>query len=115
MIAIQEEKDLLGVKVYAEFTLADYKEFEQAVIRELESVNKIKLLLDLINMSKFTVDVAWEDIKFTRAHAHDFARIAVVTDDQWVSWSSWLGTAFTDADVEFFEDAATASSWIHTG
>jgi hypothetical protein len=102
MIAIEEEKDLLNVNVYAEFTLADYKEFEQAVIREL-------------NMSKFTVDVAWEDIKFTRAHAHDFARIAVVTDDQWVSWSSWLGTAFTDADVEFFKDAATASGWIHTG
>lgn len=115
MIAIQEEKYRLSVNVYAKFALADYKEFERAVIRELESVNKIKLLLDRTNMSKFTVDVAWEDIKFTRAHAYDFARIAIVTDDQWVSWSSWLGTAFTDADVEFFENTATASSWIHTG
>ena len=115
MIAIEVEKGLLNVNVYAEFTLADYQELEQAVISELESVSKIKLLIDLTNMVKFTVDVAWEDIKFTRAHSHDFARIAVVTDDQWASWSSWLGTAFTDAEVEFFEDAATASSWIHTG
>ena len=75
MIAIEEAKGLLNVNVYAEFTLTDYKEFEQAVIREHESASKIKLLLDLTNMSKFTVDVAWEDIKFTRAHAHDFARI----------------------------------------
>lgn len=115
MIAIEEKKGLLKVNVYAEFTLADYTEFEQAVLHELESVSKIKLLLDLTNMVKFTVDVAWEDIKFTRAHAHDFARIAVVTDNQWMSWSSWLGTAFTDAEVEFFEDAATASKWIRAG
>lgn len=114
MIIIEEENDLLKATVYAEFTLADYQEFEQAVTHELETVPKIKLLLDLTNMARFTVDVAWEDIKFTKAHAHDFERIAVVAKDQWLSWASWLGTAFTDAQTEFFEDVHAANAWMHT-
>lgn len=113
MIAIENEQDLVKATVYAEFTLADYKEFEDAITRELESVPKIKLLLDLTNMAGFTVDVAWEDIKFTKSHSHDFERIAVVTTNQWVSWASWLGTTFTDAEVQFFEDADAANTWIH--
>ncbi|MFQ6021999.1 MAG: STAS/SEC14 domain-containing protein [Acidiferrobacterales bacterium] len=113
MIAIENEQDLVKATVYAEFTLADYKEFEDAITRELESVPKIKLLLDLTNMAGFTVDVAWEDIKFTKSHSHDFERIAVVTTNQWVSWASWLGTTFTDAEVQFFEDADAANAWIH--
>lgn len=113
VIAIEEEKDLLKATVFGEFTLTDYQEFERAVTHELESVPKIKLLMDLSEMVGFTVDVAWEDIKFTRAHAHDFERIAVVTRNQWLSWSGWLGTAFTDAEVQFFEDPAVAKLWLH--
>lgn len=113
MIVIEEDKDLLKLTLYAEFTLADYKEFEEAVTRELQTVPKIKLLVDLTNMAGFTLDVAWEDIKFTKAHSHDFERIAVVTKDRWASWASWLGTTFTDAQVEFFEDTDAANAWIH--
>lgn len=116
MIAIQEQRDLLKVNVYAEFTLADYEEFERAVTSELETRPNVKLLLDLSQMAGFTLDVAWEDIKFTRAHAHDFERIAVVVaKDEWVSWAGWLATAFTDAEVQLFEEAAAAARWLQGG
>jgi len=36
-------------------------------------------------MADFTVDMAWEEIKFSRQHAGDFRRIAVLTDSQWVA------------------------------
>ncbi len=78
MIVIEEQNDLLKATVYAELSLADFREFETAVQRELKQAPKIKLLLDLSNMSGYTLDVAWEDVRFTRAHAHDFRRIAVV-------------------------------------
>lgn len=115
MIVIEEKKDLLKATVYAEFTLADYQEFERAVTHGLAHVPKINVIIDLTNMARFTVDVAWEDIKFTRAHAHDFERIGVVTGNQWISWSGWLGTAFTDAEVQFFENPGEADSWVHGG
>ncbi|MHB8667611.1 MAG: SpoIIAA family protein [Burkholderiales bacterium] len=113
MIVIEEDKDLLKASVYAEFALADFREFEAGVNNELRRTPKIKLLLDLTNMSGYTLDVMWEDLKFTREHAHDFKRIAVVTGSQWVSWLGWLPAAFTDAEIERFEDAAAANNWLH--
>ena len=111
MIVIQEEKGLLKANIYAEFTLADYREIEQAIGKKLKAHRKLNLLLDLRNMAGFTLDVVWEDIKFTRSHPHDFARVAVITDDQWTQWLGWLGTAFTDADTETFSDPAAAEAW----
>jgi len=112
MTVIEEEADLLKIHVYGELTLADYREFEQAVTRELKAAPKIELLFDLSNMTGFSVDVAWEDIRFTRAHAHDFQRIAVVSDTQWVSWLGWVNAAFTDAEVEIFDSAVAAEEWL---
>ena len=90
MIVTEEQSDRLKVHVYGELTLADYRELEKAVTGGLKTVPKVRLLMDLAKMSGFTVDVAWEDIRFTRAHAHDFRRIAVVTDNQWLGWIGWL-------------------------
>lgn len=112
MIVIEERTDLLKVHVYGELALADYREFETAVGSGLKTAPKVRLLLDLTQMSGFTLDVAWEDIRFTRAHAHDFRRIAVVTDSQWLTWIGWLSAAFTDAEVETFEEPADAEHWL---
>ena len=112
MIVVEEDKDLLKVSVYAELSISDFREFEAAVNNELRHAPKIKLLLNLTNMSGYTVDVMWEDIKFTRTHAHDFKRIAVVTNRMWVTWLGWLPTAFTDAEIKQFEDAAGADAWL---
>ncbi len=59
-------------------------------------------------MAGFTLDVAWEEIKFSRKHAHDFGRIAVLTDDQWMTWSAWLSQLFVEADVVVFNDEPSA-------
>src|SRR4030065_444045 len=75
MIVVNEKNDLLEMHVYGELTLADYRGFEEAVGRELKTAPKVKLLLDLAQMTGYTLDVAWEEIKFTRSHAHDFRRI----------------------------------------
>ena len=112
MIVIEEQNDLLKATVYAELSLADFREFETAVQRELKQAPKIKLLLDLTKMSGYTVDVAWEDLHFTRAHAHDFRRIAVVTGSVWATWLGWLPSAFTDAEIKHFEDTTTADAWL---
>lgn len=114
MIAIEQENSLLSVNVYGEMTLSDYKELEQAIIDTHKQAPRIKLLLDMTKMSGFTVDVAWEDIKFIGAHRQDFGRIAVVTDDQWLTWLSWLNGAFTDAEIEIFDSHEAAADWVHT-
>jgi len=113
MIVVSEKKDLLEVHVYGELTLSDYRSFEEAVSRELKTAPKIKLLLDLTQMTGYTLDVAWEEIKFTRAHAHDFKRIAIVSDTQLVSWLSWVSAAFSDAETSIFDNRDAAIAWLN--
>lgn len=113
MIVVNENKDLLEMHVYGELTLADYREFETAVGREIKQAPKIKLLLDFANMAGYTLDVAWEEIKFTRAHAHDFKRIAVVSAGQPASWLSWVSAAFSDAETRVFDSSEAAFAWLN--
>lgn len=112
MIAIEEDKDTVKMSIFGELTLADYRQLEQAVTRELKTSPKVKMLIDVRGMTGFTLDVGWEEIKFSRAHAHDFRRIAVITTAQWGDWLSWVTAAFTDAEVTLFEDPQAAEFWL---
>ena len=112
MIAIDHRGKLVTVTVLGEFVLADYKEFEDMVRATLAPGGKVSLLIDLRQMAGFTVDVAWEDIKYTRSHPNDFDKIAVVTRSEWIIWSAWLSQMFTNADVQVFDDDTEARGWL---
>ncbi|WP_300454942.1 STAS/SEC14 domain-containing protein [Accumulibacter sp.] len=112
MIVIEEQPKRVEVTVYAEFALADYQEFENAVNYAIQFEGPVDLFFDLREMADFTLDVAWEDIVFARAHANDFRRIAVLTHSQWVAWSAWLAQIFVRAEMQIFDDEAEARSWL---
>ncbi len=115
MIVTDHHDKLLTVTVFGEFTLADFQEFEDMVRDMAPSEATLKLFFDLRQMADFTVDVAWEEIKFSRQHPHDFGRIAVLTDSQWVAWSTWLTKIFVDAELSVFTDEAEARTWLEAG
>ncbi|MEF8752925.1 MAG: STAS/SEC14 domain-containing protein [Accumulibacter sp.] len=112
MIVIEHQPKRVEVTVYAEFTLADYKEFESVVNDAIRFEGPVDLLFDLREMADFTLDVAWEDIVFARAHANDFSRIAVLTDSQWVAWSAWLSQIFVRAEMRIFAEETEARAWL---
>lgn len=114
MITIQQTPTLLNVAVLGEFTLADFKQFEESALYKLKSPGEVDLLFDLRDMIGYTVDVAWEEIKFfSSEHRHDFSKIAVVTDNQWQTWQAWLSRIFVDADIRAFSDYEEAKAWVH--
>ena len=113
MITIEQTPNLVNVAVLGEFTLADFKTFEEQSLYKLKSPGAVNLLFDLRAMVSYTVDVAWEEIKFfSREHNHEFTRIAVVTDDQWLTWQAWLSRIFVDADIRVFTDYTEARGWV---
>ena len=112
MITTDERGSLLTVTVLGEFTLADFKEFEELVLAKVSHGATPDLLFDLREMAGFTVDMAWEEIKFTRSHGGDFRRIAVLTDSQWITWSAWLEQSFVSADLRVFDDRDEATDWL---
>lgn len=112
MIVTNHTGNVISVAVFGEFSLSDYKEFEDLVNYRVKFEGRVNLLFDLREMAGFTLDVAWEELKFARAHKHDFGRIAVVTDSQWLSWSAWLSQISVEAETEVFEDEAEARAWL---
>lgn len=112
MIVIDHQPNRVNVSVFGEFTLADYREFEEVVNYKVKFEGPVDLLFDLGQMAGLTLDVVWEEVKFSRAHASDFKRVAVVTDSQWVTWSAWISQTFVSADVEVFDDVAEARGWL---
>ena len=112
MIVTQHQPKRVNVTVYGEFTLADFKEFEATVNDTVSADGSVDLFFDLRQMADFTLDVAWEDIVFARAHANDFRRIAVLTRSQWVAWSAWLSQIFVRAEMQVFEEQDEARSWL---
>ena len=112
MITTEHGPNLVEVAVMGEFTLADYKEFEQLVNYKIKFEGEVNLLIDLREMAGFTIDVAWEEIRYSREHKHDFGKIAIITEDQWATWSAWVSQMFVDADVQVFADEAEARAWL---
>lgn len=112
MITTQHKDHLVEFAVFGEFTLADFKEFEELVLFEIKFSGPVNLLVDLRDMADFTLDVAWEDIVFARAHANDFSRIAVLTHSQWVAWSAWLSQIFVHAEMRVFDEEVEARAWL---
>ena len=113
MIVIQHQKNRVSVNVYGEFTLSDFKEFEEMVNRKVRFEGPVDLLVNLREMVDFTIDVAWEDIVFAREHPDDFRRIAVVTQSQWVAWSAWLSQIFVSAEMKVFDEDNEALDWLN--
>jgi SpoIIAA-like len=109
MIAIEQKGSTVVATVLGEFALADFLEFEALVT---EAKGPLNLLFDLRSMADFTLDVAWEEIKFSRVHGHDFGKIAVLSSSQWVAWSAWLTGAISDAELEVFKEEADAQAWL---
>jgi hypothetical protein len=115
MISLDIKNNQIAVSVMGQFTLEDYREFEQAVCYGIQFQGQVNLLFDLRDMLSYSLDVAWEELKFSREHKNDFGRIAVLTDDQWTAWSMWLNRSFMSADIRLFDDLEMAQAWVSGG
>jgi hypothetical protein len=115
MIKLDTNGNQIAVTVMGQFTLDDYREFEQAVGYGVQFKGAVSVLFDLRDMLSYSVDVAWEELKFSREHKNDFDRIAILTGDQWVAWSMWVNRLFMSADIRLFDDLDMAQAWVAGG
>jgi hypothetical protein len=115
MIELDVKDNQVAVSVLGQFTLEDYREFEQAVCYGVQFQGTVNVLFDLRDMLSYSVDVAWEELKFSREHKNDFGRIAILTGDQWVAWSMWVNRLFMSADIRLFDELEMAQAWVAGG
>jgi len=114
MISIRQHGSAILATILGQFQLADFQELESAIDARCAEPGgtQVDLLIDLRDMASFTVDVAWEELRYTLSHTHTFRRIAVVTHTQWALWSAWIPRAFGDAEVRVFDILTSAAAWL---
>ncbi|MQY51663.1 STAS/SEC14 domain-containing protein [Rhodocyclus tenuis] len=116
MILTDRSSQRVEITVLGEFTLADFKEFEGVFDAALKASaaqdQPLDLYFDVREMAGVTVDVAWEEVVFSRAHGKDLRRIAVVAEHRWEAWAVWLTKLSAAAEFRVFADAQHAQAWL---
>jgi hypothetical protein len=112
MITIQHEGSLTVVGIFGTFEVVDFKRFETEIEQQLRTLGKIDLLVDLTEMMGYTLDTAIEDIRFSREHAKDVGRIALLSEKELVVWTALLSRIFVSAEIRVFDDEAMAREWL---
>lgn len=112
MISIREQSYGLDVALFNEFTLADFKLFEEALIKRAAEVGRPEVLLDLSELKDFTLDMALEELRFVRAHDKDFGRVAVVVSDVWIKLAAHLAGLVNRGHAQYFSTIAAAQAWL---
>lgn len=112
MITTEVLPDRVEMHAYGTLTLADCKAFEELSDYRVRFQSPIDLLIDLRSMTGCSLDVTLEEWRYVREHRSDFNRIALLTDDQLVSWSAWVSQLLSDADIRVFETERAARRWL---
>ncbi|PIT53824.1 hypothetical protein BHC44_05370 [Snodgrassella alvi] len=112
MISIHEQSYGLSVVLHNEFTLGDFRQLQEALLKAIEQVQFPNLLLDMSQMKDFTVDMALEHLRFLRQHAHDFGRTAIIVDDIWIRLGAQFANLLTLQRPKYFNDKHTAQKWL---
>jgi hypothetical protein len=112
MISIREQDYGLDVALFNEFTLADFKLFEEALTKRANEIGKPDILLDLSELKDFTLDMAMEELKFVRAHESNFGRIAIVVGDVWIRLAARISELMTHTTQAHFDTVEEAQAWL---
>ncbi|AXK39936.1 STAS/SEC14 domain-containing protein [Crenobacter cavernae] len=112
MISIREQAYGLDVALYNEFTLADFKLFEEALTKRLAEREKPDVLLDLAELKDFTLDMALEELKFVRAHEKDFGLVAIVVTDVWIKLAAHIAGLLAHTRSQYFDTVEEAQAWL---
>ncbi|KZE34976.1 SpoIIAA-like protein [Crenobacter luteus] len=112
MISIREQAYGLDVALYNEFTLADFKLFEDALTKRLAERDKPDVLLDLADLKDFTLDMALEELRFVREHEADFGRVAIVVTDIWIKLAAHIAGLLSKTRCQYFDTVEEAQAWL---
>lgn len=109
-------RDVVAVRAVGVITSEDYRQTLLPLVEEkLKEHDRLKLLFVMgDDYATFSGDAAWEDTKFDLKHLHDFSRIAVVTDVDWVSRTMKVFAPVLPYTLQVFPMAEmeAAKSWI---
>ena len=118
MITIMPETEgnVLVVKASKQLTSEDYEDIFIPQLKHLiDKFGEVRVVLFLDNdFIGWELGAAWDDAVFGLQHRHDFEKIAVVGDQQWLEWATKIGAYFIKGQVTTYEttEFQDAVAWI---
>jgi hypothetical protein len=112
MITTNVFVDRVELHAYGRLTLDECREFEQLSDYRIHFGAPLDLLLDLRELESCSLDALIEQVRYGRMHAHDFGRIAIISDSSLVVWMALLSQALVDAEICVFDDESMACDWL---
>lgn len=107
--------NVVGVVAIDEFTGRDYEQLKIAVNAAVQTVDRVRLLLQVApGFTGHTAEMSWDEARMGVIHFTDWEKIAVVTDEGWIHGTAMLFRVFASCPLSIFgNDAlAEAKAWV---
>ena len=113
----KESENLLVVHIKGTFTFEDLKGFQNSARAEIDSSQKVKLLIRAEQFSGWGKEGDWGDLTFMYEYDPYIEKIAVVAEAKWKDQMlMFVGASGRQALVEFFlpDEIQAARDWLQS-
>ena len=104
----------LSLKAVGKLTHEDYQKINPMIDSALQEVKdpKVKVFIDGSELEGWELRAAWDDFKLGLKHGSEFDKIAIYGNKNWQEYAAKIATWFMSGDVEYFESANEALTWL---
>ncbi|WP_341503221.1 STAS/SEC14 domain-containing protein [Gallaecimonas sp. GXIMD4217] len=109
-----DDQIFLFMKIHGEVNHQDFEPLLADIEKLIEEAEhpQLDVLVDMIDFAGFDARAAWDDIQFSRKHAKEFHKVAVVGTTTWEKWLTKVGSWFIDGESRYFESMDEARAWL---
>ncbi len=112
MITSELRDNHIEASIFGKLTVEDIHEIERRIEAQIARNEPVALLVDLRAMAGFTLDAIIEDYRFSKRHAADNGKVALLTDSDMDSLLGWFEQSLVSAEIRLFDDEIAARAWL---
>ena len=94
----------------------DYKNITPMIDTTLECVkaSEASVFIDSHELEGWELRAAWDDFRLGLKHGAKFKKIAIYGNRKWQEYASKIAAWFVSGEVELFDSADAAHTWLKT-
>ncbi len=104
-------ENILGYHLSGTITKNEVREIERELNAAIERWGKIRMLVELGDLSFPTPAAVWQDLKFTPQWVKDVERAAVVGNATWQQVVTKLAGIFSRGEARYFDSSELQAAW----
>lgn len=107
-------EDIIEIEVNGKVSKNDIEGFEAYVESRMADGRNLNLLMELHNLDGYTVKGLMEGFKFDMKHWNEFHKIAVISEKQWLEFSTKLSSLLPKMTMKHFKSGEkdAAIEWL---